>query len=221
MQSRESLLALTFVEIADTLVEDYDVVDMLTTLASRCVELFDVDLAGMMIAVDGGLKVAASSSQAMHRLELLELQHEEGPCVDSFRTGEFISCVEPSELAARWPKFAAGAIPAGIGSVAAVPMRLREDTIGSLNLLRTSTGPLAAEDQTAAQAVADAATIGILQYRTPEEHRSLATQLQRANDSRLVVEQAKAILMARTPLDDEAAFRAMRAYARHYHGSSR
>ncbi len=108
MSARETLLARTFVEITDTLVEDYDVVDMLTTLTSRCVELFDVELAGLMIAVDGGLEVAASSSQAMRRLELLELQHDEGPCVDSFRSGEFVSCEDSDELAARWPKFASG-----------------------------------------------------------------------------------------------------------------
>ena len=216
LPERETLLARTFVEIADTLVEDYDVVDMLTTLASRCVELFDVELAGLMIAVDGGLEVAASSSHAMHRLELLELQHEEGPCVDSFRTGTFVSCEEPDDLMARWPTFAAEAIRAGIASVAAVPMRLRDETIGSLNLLRASSGNLTPEDRAAAQAVADAATIGILQYRTSEENRSLAGQLRRANESRRVIEQARSALTGETGLDVDAAFDAMREYARRH-----
>ncbi len=214
MADREALLSRTFVEIADTLVAEFDVVDVLTTLASRCVELFDVDEAGLMLAVEGVLQVAASSSQTMRLLELFEVQHDEGPCVDCYRSGLAVECGDLSTARVRWPTFAAEAIDAGIGSVFAVPMRLREQTIGSLNLLRKGTGQLSSEDLTAAQAVADVATIGILQHRIAAERQLLALQLQGALDSRVLIEQAKGVLAATTDTSMESAFDAMRAYAR-------
>ncbi len=214
MTDREALMSRTFVEVADTLVADFDVVDVLTMLASRCVELFDVDEVGLMLAVDGVLQVAASSSQAMSLLELFEVQNDEGPCVDCFRTGLVVECADLSAAVDRWPTFAAEAIAAGIGSVFAIPMRLRDETIGSLNMLRNATGTLGADDLAAAQAVADVATIGILQYRVASEGKLLAQQLQGALQSRIVIEQAKGVLAASTGLSMEDAFDAMRKYAR-------
>ncbi len=214
MAEREALLSRTFVEIADTLVAEFDVVDVLTTLASRCVELFDVDEAGLMLAVEGVLQVAASSSQTMRLLELFEVQHDEGPCVDCYRSGLYVECVDLSGARDRWPTFAAEAVDAGIGSVFAVPMRLRDETIGSLNLLRKGTGRLSHEDLTTAQAVADVATIGILQHRLVTERQMLARQLQSALDSRVVIEQAKGMIAERAHLDLDAAFGRLRTHAR-------
>ena len=92
MASRETLLTRTFVEAADTLVRDFDVVDFLTTLATRCTDLFDATEAGIMLADrSGGLRLLASSSQAMRHLEVFELQHSEGPCIDCYRTGEAVA----------------------------------------------------------------------------------------------------------------------------------
>lgn len=216
MPGREALLSRTFVEIADTLVADFDVVDVLTTLASRCVEMFDIDEAGLMLSSNGALHVAASSSQTMQFLELFEVQHDEGPCVDCYRTGLPVVCDDLKEQAGRWPKFSPEALAAGIGSVFALPMRLRDQTIGSLNLLRNGIGGLAAEDLAAAQAVADVATIGILQHRILEESQLLSEQLQGALDSRVVIEQAKGVLAASAGLSVEAAFETMRTYSRRH-----
>jgi GAF domain-containing protein len=211
---REALMSQTFVEVADTLVADFDVVDVLTTLAGRCVELFDVDEAGLMLADDGALQVAASSSQTMRLLELFELQHDEGPCVDCYREGVPVECADLESAHDRWPVFASEALEAGIGSVFAVPLRLREQTIGSLNLLRKRKGLLDRGDLAAAQAVADVATIGILQHRVAAERKLLAEQLQGALQSRIVIEQAKGVLAATTGLSVDATFDVMRAYAR-------
>src|SRR6476620_4075889 len=159
MATREALLARTFVEAADTLVKDFDLVDFLTSLTTRCVELFDATEAGIMLADRfGGLQVAASSSRTMSHLELFELQHDEGPCVDCYRKGRFISSDDLSDDLTRWPQFAPEAMRVGMHAAWAIPMRLRETAIGSLNLLRAQTGVLSDDDLAAAQAVADVAT---------------------------------------------------------------
>ena len=213
MVDRETLLARTFVEMADTLVGGFDIIETLSLLTSRCVQIFDVDQAGVMVDAGDGLQVAASSSKEMHSLELFELQHNEGPCVDSFRTGSPVSC---ADLASgdRWPAFTSEALRAGIGSVWALPMRLRDQTVGSLNLLRRATGAPAPDDLVAAQAVADIATISILQFRVTAESELLAEQLRQALDTRLVIEQAKGIVAAVAGLEIDDAFERMRTYAR-------
>ncbi len=216
MADRETLLSRTFVEIADTLVAEFDVVDMLTTLAARCVELFDVDEAGLMLAADGVLQVAASSSHAMRLLELFEVQHDEGPCVDCYRSGLPIECEDLSVAHDRWPTFATEALDAGVAAAFAIPMRLRDETIGSLNLLRSTAGPLGIADTAVAQAVADVATIGILQHRLVEEGRLLSSQLQSALESRVMIEQAKGVIAATIGFSTEDAFEAMRTYARNH-----
>ena len=108
-QDREQMLAATFVELADTLVADFDVVDFLHGLADRCVRLLEVDAAGLMLADQrGSLRVVASSSEQARLVELFQLQHEEGPCLECFQTGLPVS--EPDLAAARqrWPSFAPG-----------------------------------------------------------------------------------------------------------------
>jgi transcriptional regulator with GAF, ATPase, and Fis domain len=203
------------VEVADTLVTDFDVVDFLTSLANHCVELFDTSEAGLLLADrTGGLRVVASSSSAMADLELFELQHDEGPCIDCFRTGRPVAAADLEQDRDRWPRFTSEALRAGFRGVWALPMRLRESTIGSLNLLRTAPEPLAPSDLEAAQALADVATIGLIQQRAAEDARLLTDQLQTALDSRVAIEQAKGVLAEHAGLTMTAAFDTLRAYAR-------
>src|SRR5688572_20194752 len=168
--TRESVLARTLVELADTLVDDFDVVELLTLLADRCVEVLDVQAAGIMLAApDGQLRVMASSSEAMRVLELFEIQSHEGPCLDCHRTGQPVANDDLGAAGGRWPRFAGEALAAGFRSVHAVPMRLRGTVIGALNLFRTESGEMAPADIDAAQAMADVATIAILQHRASNE----------------------------------------------------
>ena len=215
MKDRDALLARTFVEVADTLVRPFGVVDFLSGLATRCVELFDATEAGLMIAdAPGAVQVVASSSHQMHLLELFEVQHDQGPCLDCYRTGARVDCGDLGQARDRWPTFAPEALAAGFSSVHALPMRLRNEVIGSLNLLVRPAGGLEPADLTAAQALADVATISILQHRAAEEARLLAEQLQYALNSRVTIEQAKGVLSERSGLDADEAFTALRRYAR-------
>jgi hypothetical protein len=196
---REALLARTLVELADTLVDDFDVVELLTLLTDRCVEVLDVSAAGLMlVAPDGGLRVVASSSDAMRVLELFEVQSEEGPCMDSYRTGRAVVNEDLAAGTERWPRFAPVALEAGFRSVHALPMRLREG------------------DVHAAQAFADVATIAILQHRAVAEAQVLNEQLHHALNSRIAIEQAKGMISAGAAIDMEAAFARLRAFARNH-----
>src|SRR6478609_2351331 len=178
METRDVRLARTFVEVADTLVADFDVVDLLTSLANHCVELFDASEAGLLLTDrNGGLAVVASSSSAMANLELFELQHDEGPCIDCFHTGQPVSAANLEADRRRWPRFAPEALDAGFHAACALPMRLRDSTIGALNLLRTNAGTLSDSDLVAAQALADVATIGLIHQRAAEDARLLTEQL--------------------------------------------
>ena len=212
---REALLARTFVELADTLVDDFDVVELLTLLAHRCVEMLDVAAAGLMlVAPEGDLRVVASSSEEMRLLELFELQSQEGPCPECYRTGEpaVFNNLAADDL--RWPQFGPVALKAGFLSAQALPMRLRGVTIGALNLFRTETGALDEDDIVAAQALADVATIAILQHRAAIHAHLVVDQLNHALNSRVMIEQAKGILAERTGLDMEGAFGWLRKHAR-------
>jgi GAF domain-containing protein len=212
---REALLARTFVELADTLVDDFDVVELLTLLAHRCVELLDVAAAGLMlIAPEGDLRVVASSSEEMRVVELFEAQSQEGPCPDCYRTGEPSFNEDLRALDEGWPRFRPVAIEAGFLSVHALPMRLRGITIGALNLFKTETGILEEADVATAQALADVATIAILQHRAAVQAHLVVDQLNHALNSRVMIEQAKGILAERAGLDMTGAFAWLRKYAR-------
>ena len=214
---REALLARTFVELADTLVDDFDVVELLTLLAHRCVEMLDVAAAGLMlVAPEGDLRVVASSSEEMRLVELFEIQSQEGPCPECYRTGEPAVSNNLGADDLRWPRFGPVAVKAGFRSAQALPMRLRGVTIGALNLFRTETGALDQHDILAAQALADVATIAILQHRAAIQAHLVVDQLNHALNSRVMIEQAKGILAERAGLDMEGAFSWLRQHARNH-----
>jgi GAF domain-containing protein len=216
MTSREQLLATTFVDLADTLVADFDVIDFLHTLATRSVELLDAAAAGIMLAdPDGSLHVMASSAEEARLLELYELQNNEGPCLDCFRSGRPVSRDDLPAMRTSWPAFTEQLQGLGFRSAQALPMRLRDETIGALNLFRTEPGRLSEKDLGIGQAMADVATVGLIQERALTASELLATQLQTALTSRVQLEQAKGMLAERTGLRMDQAFVLMRDYARH------
>jgi GAF domain-containing protein len=211
----EPLFIRTLVELADTLVDDFDVVDLLTLLSHRCVEVLDVSAAGiMLVSAEGDLRVVASSSEAMRIVELFELQSDEGPCVDCYRDAALIMNDDLVASGARWPRFTPVALEAGFQSAHALPMRLRGATIGALNLFRAGTGSLEADDVRAAQALADVATIAILQHRVGLQAHLVNEQLNEALNSRIVIEQAKGVIAERADIDTDEAFQRLRRYAR-------
>ena len=213
--TREAILATTLVELADTLVDDFDVVDLLTHLADRCVEVLDVDAAGIMLAApDGRLRVMASSSEGMRLLELFEIQAQEGPCLDSHRTRLPVLNQDLATAHARWPTFAPEALAAGFRSVHALPMRLRGEVIGAVNLFRARAGEMEPSDLAVAQAFAAVATIAILQHRANQEAQAVNAQLNHALNSRIVIEQAKGMVAERLGTDMERSFSLLRKHAR-------
>jgi GAF domain-containing protein len=213
--AREQALAETFVMLADTLVEDYDIVDLLDRLATACVTLLGVTATGLLLDDQkGNLAVVASSSEETRLLEVFQLQNEQGPCLDCVRTGTAVTSADLAADLARWPLFVPAAVAAGFRSVAALPLRLRDQTIGGLNLFRDGVGPVPDADQRLAQALADVATIGILQQRSAHRSARLAEHLQLALNSRVIIEQAKGVLAERNAVDMTTAFDALRRHAR-------
>jgi len=215
--TRETMLAKAFVELADSLVTDFDVVDLLTVLVDRCVDVLDVGAVGLMlVAPDGELRVVVSSSEAMRILELFELQSQEGPCLDCYRTGLPVVNQDLATVDGRWPRFRDEALGAGFQSVHALPMRLRGQVIGALNLFHIEPGEMRHADVEAAQALADVATIAILSNRAAQEFQVVNEQLTQALNSRILIEQAKGMVAERMGLDMEGAFRVLRNHARNH-----
>jgi transcriptional regulator with GAF, ATPase, and Fis domain len=213
--TREHRLVDTFVSLTDTLVDDYDVVDLLQNLVDSAVDLFDAAAAGILLVNQTQeLEVMASTSERSSFVGLLQLNAGEGPCVECFATGRPVSVSNTAEMEERWPRFAAMSRESGFASVHAIPLRLRDTTLGSLNLFRETEGPLNQEDALAAQALTDVATISILQQRTLEHASVTQQQLQRALDSRVVIEQAKGFVAHTHQIEMDAAFTLLRQYAR-------
>jgi transcriptional regulator with GAF, ATPase, and Fis domain len=209
------LLSETFVELTDTMVADFDVIDFLHVLTDRSVQLLDVSAAGLLLADPRGeLRVVAASSEAARLVELFQLQNQQGPCLDCFRAGLPVTAADLAAAEQRWPRFAAAALQAGFGAVQALPMRLREQVIGALNLFRADAGAFAPEDIRIGQALADVATISLLHERNVRRTDTLNEQLQTALNSRVVIEQAKGKLAERLGLDMDQAFGLLREYAR-------
>jgi GAF domain-containing protein len=213
--TREQRLARVFVELADTLVAQFDVIDFLHTLTERCVELLEVDAAGLMLADQRGqLRVIASSAESARLVEIFELQHSEGPCMDCFHSGQQVVNVGEDQIRARWPGFAAEAAELGFRSAHALPMRLRDEVIGAVNLFTRASRRLDDDDLAVGQAMADVATIGLLQERVGRQKDVLAEQLQMALNSRVLIEQAKGVLAERSRITPAEAFVVMRSYSR-------
>ncbi|HEU5456853.1 MAG TPA: GAF and ANTAR domain-containing protein [Nocardioides sp.] len=208
-------LAQTFVDLADTLVDDFDVFDLLNILVERCSDVLGVSAAGLLFA-DGQdqLQVAASSSESARLLDLYQLQNEDGPCFDCYRTGRPVSAVL-SEATGRWPNFTRAATGEGFASVLALPLRLRDRVIGALNLFDTSAATFSdPTTNSVGQAMADVATIAILQGRLSEKRDLLNEQLQVALTSRVTIEQAKGVLSASLNIEMEEAFALLRKRSR-------
>lgn len=213
---REQALIRAFVGLADTLVDDYDVIDLLDRLVSYSVDLLTADAAGILLAdTRNELRVVASSNEETTTLELLQLQANEGPCVESVRTGTPVSVADLTQADSRWPRFTTAIASRGTyRSVHALPLRLRGVAIGGLNLFHRRPGPLPPSDLALAQALADVATIGILQERAIRRGEVLQEQLQSALNSRIIIEQAKGVLAQYGELSMEMAFDRLRRYSR-------
>jgi transcriptional regulator with GAF, ATPase, and Fis domain len=209
------LLSRTFVELTDTMVAGFDVIDFLHMLTGRSVELLDVSAAGLLLADPrGDLRVVAASSEAARLLELFQLQSDQGPCLDCFRSGQPVTVTDLGTQADRWPRFAAAARDAGFTAVQALPMRLREQVIGALNLFRAAPGPFDPIGIGVGQALADVATISLLQERGMRRSETLNEQLQGVLDSQVIIEQAKGKLAGRLGVDMDQAFNLLRGFAR-------
>lgn len=217
MTGPQTEVAHVFAELTDTLVNDFDLVDFLHTVATRSQQTLGVDAVGLLLADNhGGLNVVAASGAQAQVLELFQLQHDEGPCPDCYRTGLPVKCPDLAAEASRWPHFVPQAIDAGFAAVHALPMRLRDTVIGGMNLFTASPGGLDPELLSIAQALTDVATIAILQERAIRERDLLTEQLQAALNSQLAVEQAKGIVAERTNVTINEAFDILRNYA-HLH----
>ncbi len=207
-------IADVLVELADTLVDDFDVIDFLHVLTQRCVQLLEVSAAGLLLTdAQGTLQVVAASTERTRLLELFQLQTDQGPCVDCFRTGRPVS-VADLPAAGRWPRFTAAAAEVGFAAVHAVPMRLRKEVIGALNFFGTQPGALDAGRLRMGQALADVATIGLLQQRAIHRRDVLSEQLQTALNSRIMIEQAKGVLAERLQVGMDRAFELLRSHSR-------
>lgn len=209
------MLAETFLKLADTLVADFDTLDFLHLLAERTAALLEVDAVGLLVTDQRGqLRLVAASTERTRLLELFQLQAEEGPCLDCFNSGQSVECAELEGEDVPWPRFAAEAVSAGFHAVTALPMRLRSDVVGAMNLFRYASGTLGGDDVRVAQGLADIATIGLLHERAVREQEILSEQLQTALNSRVLIEQAKGVIAERRGCDMEEAFAALRTYAR-------
>jgi transcriptional regulator with GAF, ATPase, and Fis domain len=211
----EQRLARVFVELADTLVDDFDMLEFLSGLVERCVELLDVAAAGVVLADQKGrLAMAAASSEQARVIELFSVQNDDGPCPECVHSGRPVSSADLAAEDERWPRFGPAARAAGFRAAYAVPMRLRRTVIGSLNLLKTVPVGVDEESVRLGQALADVATIGLLQQRAVQDSVVLAEQLQTALNSRVVIEQAKGVVFAHGEVSMQEAFDALRRYAR-------
>jgi transcriptional regulator with GAF, ATPase, and Fis domain len=210
----ETQLAAVFVEMADTLVDDFDLIDFLHVMTQRCVQLLGVSAAGLLLTDgQGALQVVAASSERTRLLELFQLQTDQGPCLDCFRSGAPVF-VSDLHTAGRWPRFTAAAAEVGFSAVYALPMRLRADVIGALNLFEVKPGALDEDRLRIGQALADVATVGLLQQRAIHRRDVLTEQLQTALSSRVLIEQAKGVLAERLNLPIDEAFTVLRNSAR-------
>lgn len=218
ISNADSVLLRTFATLADSLVDDFDVLDILQTLVEACTDLLDVSAAGiLLLGADGHLDLAASTNEANRTVELMQLSAQAGPCIESFRTGRVVAVPDLTDAPPAWSAFRDSALQQGFAATYAIPLRLRQTTIGALNLMNTGDATMEDHHLLAARALADVATIAILQERTVREHDTLARQLQTALDSRVIIEQAKGVTAHTHDTTIENAFTILRNYARANH----
>jgi hypothetical protein len=214
-QDREREVTQAFVSLASSLATGYDVVDLLDTLTSECARLLDVASAGLLLADPlGVLHVLAASTEQTRQLELFQLQRAEGPCLDCYRSGQPVAVADLSLETGRWPQFVAGAKIAGFASVHALPMRLRENTLGALGLFGSTVGTLNEQDLTLGQALADVASVALIHDAAAADKAVVNEQLQTALTNRVVIEQANGVVAQCGDLDMAHAFAVLRRYAR-------
>jgi len=212
--SREEEVSGAFLQLVDSLVEDFDLIELLTVLADRCVSILDASACGILLAdADGYLRVMAASDERAHLLELFQLQNEEGPCLECYASGEAV-VGEDLEQGEHWPLFSAESVSAGFRSVCALPLRLRNNVLGAMNLFLQQPRGLTDADVALGQALADVASIAIAQDATVRSVELRADQLQRALDSRVAIEQAKGMLAERERIDMDEAFDRLRHHSR-------
>ncbi|RFA17581.1 GAF and ANTAR domain-containing protein [Subtercola boreus] len=210
-----TLLVEALVTLADTLVAGYDIIDLLQTLVEKCADVLDAADVGIILANQGGtLETVAATNERSHLLDLMQLDAGQGPCVQAYLSGAVVSVPDLDDAVDRWPVFAMGARELGYGAVHSVPLRLRDDTLGALNVFRDRTGVLSSDDVVAARALADVATIGILQERAIRHADTAREQLQHALNSRVIIEQAKGIVSHTHNVNMDAAFQIIRRHTR-------
>ncbi|WP_030566289.1 GAF and ANTAR domain-containing protein, partial [Streptomyces aureocirculatus] len=215
--TREARITAALIDLADTLVDDFDPAEFFYRVAEHCMDLLDIGDAGVMLALpDQPLHLVASSSEQVRLVELFELDASEGPCYTAFHEAVPVDHAIDDRTSPRWPRFTPRAHHAGYSSVHATPIRLRKATIGVLNLFRRTPGPLPEADRHLARALADATAISLLQQTTLDQHRTVRAQLETALVTRTIIEQAKGFLTARHQTDPDTAFRRLRAHARHH-----
>ncbi|WP_308287454.1 GAF and ANTAR domain-containing protein [Cryobacterium sp. 1639] len=213
--TREAQINDAFVLVAGTLIDSYDVVDLLSTLVETCTRLLDVQAGGILLADSiGNLELVASTSEEAETVEIMILAAGSGPCIESYTTGTVVSVPSIDDTAQRWPRFRQTALELGFRAAHATPLRLHGHVVGAMNLMSTETGPLSDRDAQLAQALADVATIGIVHERTFRQPGQIAAQLYLALDTRVLIEQAKGVLAQHLDGTMTQAFAALRDYAR-------
>lgn len=214
MTGREAAVSQAFMNLADSMVSGVDVVDLLGGLATDCARLLDITSAGLLLADRHAvLHVVAASDEATRTLEVFQLQRDQGPCLDCFRSGSAVGVADLAEEAERWPDFVPAALEAGFASVHAVPLRLAKNVLGALGLFGTSPGRLNDDDLRLGQALAHVASVALVADRATTDRTLLAEQLQNALNSRVLIEQAKGLLAQLGGLDMDQAFAALRRYS--------
>lgn len=213
--ARETRISAAFVAVADTLTTDFDAVELLHTLINDCVEILDMNAGGLMLADSTGeLHLMTSTSEAAELVEIMQMAASSGPCIDCFNTGSAVAVSDITQETSRWPEFVRVALSQDYRSVLATPMKLRGNVIGTMNLFSFTVGEVSERDAAVAQALADVATIGILQERVIREGHIIEEQLHRALDSRIIIEQAKGVIASSLALTMDEAFALLRTYAR-------
>ncbi|HEX4587468.1 MAG TPA: GAF and ANTAR domain-containing protein [Mycobacterium sp.] len=210
---RETRVLNAVVTLVDSLLDDFDIVDLLTELTQRCADLLDVAAAGFLLADPlDQLRLLAATSEQARELELFQLQADEGPCVDCYKSGEPVTIADLTTATQRWPSFVPAALDGGFASVHALPMRAAGTVLGALGLFGARPGALDDADLLVGQTLTHIACVAILQEHPPTPARVMA-QLRTVLASRVIVEQAKGFLRERLDVTIEDAFTLLRAYA--------